>query len=173
MATIARVDVLARGFSGFPEPQHPSGYYRVDGVMIGDASGGDSVLAFDFALSSSLRNSQFYSLEDVRLTSFQSNSGTLEMAVVNLDSPVTSRFALEMKATLAGFTSLLTDQLEGIRGLFLGRQDTPSANASVTFTINNTDTILTRVMIAGYIWGARSANLSGGPQRPPTGVYRP
>lgn len=173
MAVEQRKAVEYRGFSGFEEPQFPTGYHRTEGAMIGDGTGGDQVLLFDFALATEQRNSQYYSLEELSITRFNSGSVTAEMEVVNFDSSVTTRYSLVLTPNQVAFACLRIDDAQQIHGLFLGRQASPSGNMSVSFSHDNTDTILTRVLIGGYVWSARSTNVPGGPQRPPTGLYRP
>lgn len=172
MAVEQRKDLEYRGFSGYEDPRYPSGMYEVEGAMIGDATGGNMVLLFDYSLATSPFNSQFYSLEDIRITTFQAVDALAELAVVNFDSSVTTRYTMELVANESGFASLRLNDALAVIGLFLGRQSSRSANMSLSITLDNDDTILTRAFIAGYLWSARSVAVPGGPQRPPTGLYR-
>jgi len=172
MAVLTTKDVAYRGFSGYEDPRYPSGFHRTDGTVIGDASGGDVVLAFAFARATEDRNSQYYSIEDVRMTNFTLNGINVQVAVVNFETSVTDRFAMRVEATQAGFSSVPVEDTAAFNGLFIGRQASPTADTTVTFTLDNVDGILLRVMLAGYVWSARSTAVPGGPQRPPTGLYR-
>jgi len=172
MAVEQRQDVAYRGFSGYEDPRYPTGMHLTEGAVIGDASGGDKVLIFDFSTVAAPRNSQYYSLDELRITNFAAAAAVGELAIVNFDSSVTTRFAIELVVTDVAFGSLqLHDYLK--RPLFLGRQRSRTAATSISISFNNVDTILLRAYIAGYVWSARSTNVPGGPQRPPTGIYPP
>jgi hypothetical protein len=172
MAESQRKSVGSKGFSGWQEPQYPSGYHLTEGAIVGTTSGGDMVLGFDFALASELRNSQYYSIEDLRVTVFEQAESNLELSIVNFDSAITTRFSVRVEGTDSGFGSAEPHVVRGLQGLFLGRQASASAVTSVDITANNNDGVLMRVFLAGYIWSSRSTNVPGGPQRPLTGMYR-
>lgn len=172
MAVAIRRDVRYRGFSGWDEPQFPSGYHLTEGDLLGDATGGDMVLHFDFARASEVRNSQYFSLEDVRVRMLAGATQFIALSIVNFESAITTSIALQVRATGANEASLEAGLGAELRGLFLGRQAGAGANTSVDFTMDNVDGILTRVMIGGYVWSARSTSVPGGPQRPLTGPYR-
>lgn len=173
MAVAQRVDVAYRKFSGWQEPQFPSGYHLTEGAMIGDATGGDQVLLFDFSRSTEQRNSQYYSIEEIRIAKFEPTADNIELEIVNFDSAITTRMHLELVNTQSGFGSLSARDVAAIRGIFLGQQSSPTGNTSVSITMDNTDTILVRMLLGGYVWSARSTAVPGGPQRPLTGLYRP
>lgn len=174
MAIIDVTDIAFRSFSGYEDPRYPSGFWRAEGQVLGNATGGDMSVQIDFAKSSSLQNSEFYSLEEISLFQPTATGHTVGMLIANLDAGSAvgaRRYSLILIANQAGTNGLDPASRLGILGLYLGRQSAPASATSLTFGLDNNDGISFNVVIGGYIWSARSANVSGGPQRPPTGLY--
>jgi len=173
MAVVTVHDVVYRKFSGFDEPQYPSGYWRGGGISVGDASGGDHALQIEFAKATGLRNSQYFSLEQLMIT-VAAGPFAANVQVSNMDiyGTVTAFiWVADLPAAEGNQAGLAGRGLAGFRKLWLGQQVTPDTVAALAITIDNT---LNEIMIAsaeGYVWSARSTAVPGGPQRPPTGLY--
>lgn len=176
MTVIAEIEVNVREFSGWNEPQFPSGYWSAGGQVLGDASGGSMGIQVNFSRATSLRNSQFYSLE--QFSAWQ-QVGTLDnahLSFANFDlgrgSGIERKFSVVFIATQAGFSPIQGSDITALRGLFLGRQFDPNTTTSMSLLMDNNNTVFVNLRAEGYIWDARSVAVAGGPQRPLTGLYR-
>lgn len=172
MAIVGITDVRARKFSGYEDPRYPTGYHRTDFSVIGDATGGLAIAQLDFAKVSELRNSQYYSLDELRIVMFVGAIHIAEMEIFNFDSLVTTRWSLALAVSDTGFASMSLQELGQATGIFLGQQEGPLAATAIQISVTNINGVLLRAMAGGYIWSARSTSVEGGPQRPPTGLYR-
>lgn len=172
MTIINVTDIEYRKFSGWDEPQFPSGYWLGEGTVTGDATGGDMVAQIDFAKATGLRNSQYYSLERIMANQAGVGSGdAMDLQVANFGG-FAPRYTLRLDADQALQSNLRLELAQAMYGLFLGQQEAPNSVMNLSFILDNVDTIVVTVKIEGYVWSARSTAVPGGPQRPPTGLYR-
>lgn len=173
MTIISVVDIASRPFSGYDDPRYPIGYWVAGGDVTGDASGGDASVQVDFNKSDSIFNSQYYSLEQVMVNVGAQADFEIAMFIFNFDrfGAATNRYTLFARGNEAAVSGLAAEDFNGFRKMFLGQQAGPNVAPGLTFAIDNTLNEVMSVMVEGYIWGVRSVNVNGGPQRPPTGLY--
>jgi len=178
MSVIATRAIRARLFSGYEDPRYPTGMWTASRAVTGDGTGGDMSVQINFALATELRNSQYYSLEE--LTIFQGAVGDDigELLIANFDIgsvPTVGDarvYSLTLLANQAGGGALTPAESLFFQGLMIGRQANPNTATSISFTIDNVDLRVLTMTLGGYVWSARSTAIPGGPQRPPTGIYR-
>lgn len=176
MSVIVENEVNLREFSGWTEPQLPSGYWSTAAIGIGDATGGLMAIQINFSRATSQRNSQFYSLEQLAIWQqvSGSNSGILRFGNWDLGrgSGIDRSFLIRLIAGQQATSPAAGEDLDYLKGFFLGRQFNPNTTTDMIFILDNIDTRVFNLRAEGYVWGARSVNVSGGPQRPSTGLYR-
>lgn len=176
MSIVAEQEVQVREFSGWTDPQFPSGYWSSAGVGIGDASGGLMTIQINFSRATDQRNSQFYSLEQLFCWIQASSTQQGELILANFDLGRGASTNRIMNASFVssptGNSSFRSDLMRLPNGLFLGRQADALTSTSLSLVLVNVTGIVTQLRVEGYIWDARSVAVPGGPQRPPTGVYR-
>jgi len=174
MAVITVVDIESRKFSGYEEPELPSGHWIGEGASVGDATGGDNSLQINFTPAGNLRNSQYYSLEEMMLLHGDTSTLFVQMLIANLDTGFSSLTGLNHTIPIVGNEGAQGGALTPVGRLiklFLGQQTTPNSQSGITYTVDNTNAVALTVRIGGYIWSARSTSRSGGPQRPTNGLY--
>lgn len=171
MAVITVVPVEYAQFSGYEEPELPSGFWEVDGLSIGDGTGGTNGIQVNFAFATEPRNSQFFSLEKLSIS--HATAAIAGIIFFNLDilsDGRVLRYNLPLVANEAGPAALnLSDMVR--LGLFLGRQDQAASSTNMFVAVTNDTGEALTLKAGGYIWGARSVAVSGGPQRPQQGLY--
>ncbi len=176
MSIVEVTPIQYRKFSGWEEPQFPSGYWIANARVTGDGTAGDMLVQANFSEASGLRNSQYYSLEEISLSIAQAASETVRMAIVNFDlgaGVVNSRqYTLVLVVDQILSASLEPDRIGALLGTFLGDQISPNTAMAITMGLDNVSGVPMDLFMGGYVWSARSTNVPGGPQRPPTGLYR-
>lgn len=175
MAVIEVVDVRYRKFSGYDDPRYPSGMWVGEGEGTGDGTGGDNSIQIDFSKSTGQFNSQYYSLEQMMFRQAGTGDVDVGLLLVNFDlvsgGPTGGFYTLPILGNEQG-AGALSINAGGTLPLFLGQQFNPNSAMSITLSLNNDTGIVITAKLQGYVWSARSTNVSGGPQRPPTGLYR-
>jgi len=174
MAFIEVVDVTYRKFSGWQEPQFPSGYWQGSARVIGDATGGDMSGQINFSRVTEPFNSQYYSWEELMVTTDEEATVPLGILIANfgLVTPVTGRrYTMFVTGDNSGNASVEGVQM-GLLPIFLGQQASANSAVSITIIRNNDNLDVMDILIGGYVWDVRSTSVPGGPQRPPTGLYR-
>jgi len=178
MSVVEQIDVRYRRFSGYLDPRYPEGHWFARASVTGDGSGGFATLSLVFAGATlATRNSRIYSLEQMSVSSTETtervnlftaaNMGTTqfaqnnEMAVRSLDLAFNTPVA---QAVEIGQLSFLP--------LFLGSQRFVGTTTSIDMLMTNVNAIVYNFEAQGYWWGPRSVLVDGGPQRPPSGLYR-
>jgi len=129
----------------------------------------------DFAKVTDLFNSQYYSLEELMVDLDEGTSDTMGFSITNLDisSVLTAlRYSVQVASNQGSRAGIRGDNLPAMLPLFLGQQSNANSAASISLIRTNADTDVIGIRIGGYVWSARSTSVSGGPQRPPTGLYR-
>jgi len=119
-------------------------------------------------------NSQYYSWEDVMISLDEETNVLISVLVANMGivGDVTGRrYTIPVLANNGGFAGMEGKQ-SPLLPIFLGQQNSPSSTTSISFSRDNDNLDVLDVQIGGYIWSARSTSVPGGPQRPPTGLYR-
>lgn len=174
MTIIEVTPIEYRKFSGYDEPQFPTGMWVGTPQVTGDGSAGDMVAQLNFTEATSFRNSQYYSLEQLVVTFNAAISSNLRLAITNMDSDIPNvswRYSIELLLDQSGSASMRLRDAMAVKGIFLGQQRTVDSAAGMSFSQDNDDGQVLSVIAQGYVWSARSTAVPGGPQRPPTGLY--
>jgi len=175
MAVITVVDIITRPFSGYEELRFPSGFWRGNGFSTGNGTGGDHSIQMDFNKATALMNSQFYSLENLMIAIPTTADQEVDLLIANFDrvAGVSQRdYTIQLVANERDVAAPPAQAVEGLRGMFLGKQTDPNSAQSLSLTVDNIDGQIITAILEGYVWGIRSNSQPGGPQRPPTGLYR-
>jgi len=175
MAVITVADVTYRKFSGYQQPELPTGFWVGAGIVTGVGGGGDMVIQIDFVKATSLRDSQYYSLEEVMIELAAATAVVGRFAITNMGifNPVTaSIFTLPLVVHESVGAALQPEVSNGLRGLFLGQQSNPNAAVSISYGVDDLSGSTMSMKLGGYVWSARATNVPGGPQRPAGGLYR-
>jgi len=179
VSIVGQVVVESRRYSGWIDPRYPIGYWQAALSVTGDVTGGTLGidLVFQPAVGPNFLNSQMYSVERFSISSGGLGSATVvRLRATNMGGPSNLGFQNEYAITL----ELLGASL-GNAGLtrdlaflpwFLGSQRSPGTTAALSLATGNVDDVAFRLEAEGYRWSARSVLVDGGPQRPPTGLYR-
>jgi len=177
MAVVAEIVVESRRYSGWIDPRYPIGYWQAALTVVGDATGGNLgiSLVFQSALAVSL-NSQLYSVERLSIVAEDSINRIVKLSGVNMGGPANLGFTHEYAVSLEVITgpggTAVRGQDMAFLPLFLGSQRIPGITASLSLLTSNTNDTVFRLEAEGYRWSPRSVLIDGGPQRPPTGLYR-
>jgi len=179
MAIVGQIVVESRRYSGWNDPRYPIGYWQAALVVTGNDTGGSLGidLVFQPAVGPAFLNSQMYSVERFAATSGAVGTPVIvRLRATNMGGPANIGFTHEYAITLAPLTASLGSavQTSDLTFLpwFLGSQRSPGTTASLSLATSNLDTVPVRLEAEGYRWSPRSVLVDGGPQRPPTGLYR-
>ncbi len=178
MTVVAQINVESRRYNGYLDPRYPIGYWQAALSLIGDASGGflEIDLLFQTANGVDRLNSQMYSCERLAAGTDDGFVRVVAIQAVNMGGPSNQGFQQRYTVTLntpAG-VAVSSVQMGDLTMLpwFLGSQRTPGLVTSLALIAQNTDLATYTFEAEGYRWDARSVLVDGGPQRPPTGLYR-
>lgn len=171
--------IAYRRFSGYLDERYPEGQWLGSVTVSGDASGGSltASLIITPATGTAL-NSRFFSLEEFGLSvSGTDTTVNAQVATDNLgrDGPAAfqHRMVVRMESdTTAGVVQPLPRDL-ALPPIILGAMRVPLVNTRLFARLPNPgvgDDV--RFEAAGYYWSSRSILVDGGPQRPPTGLYK-
>jgi len=178
VSIVGQVNVESRRYSGWIDPRYPIGYWQGSLDLTGDASAGVAGLdlVFQQANGGDRLNSQMYSVERYSVSTSDAVSRNARLSVLNMGGP-----------SNLGFRNLYTVEVQNIAGgqgtavrtrdalmvpWFLGSQRSAGTTASLSLIIDNVDGVIYHLEAEGYRWSPRSVLVDGGPQRPPTGLYR-
>jgi len=177
MAVIAQIVVESRRYSGWIDARYPIGYWQAALTVTGDGTGG--LLAVDLVFQGAVPaflNSQMYSVERIGLETNSSTAEAVRIVAINMAGPANLVFSHEYTITLLAQPNLagaaLGPDVLNLLPWFLGSQRTPGTTASLSVVAQNTNGRSFKFEAEGYRWSARSVLVDGGPQRPPTGLYR-
>lgn len=181
MSVLARFRVDVRPYSGYNDPALPISGWIAQGGAVGDASGGNLTMDFNFMDGEEIpRISELFNLEQIAIDTTGGSEG-LFMETRNMDNLSPARAGSPQKwawivSVVLGNAALRNDATpKGPLPIWLGapNQDAPSSEAGLRFTWANTNLRLYAITIQGYRWGPRSVLAPGGPQRPPFGYFGP
>jgi len=177
MSVIVQEFVQGRRYSGYRDPRYPLGTWFAAGTVTGDGTGGTASvdLVFSPATAPTL-NSNLYSIEQLSIRDTENVSTTYRVTATNFVGPRNQTLLHTYGMTLVGEDGAAFGVLAGadlaFLPIFIGAQSQQGTTASFTAIRNNTTGIVTIFEAQGYFWGPRSVLTDGGPQRPPTGLYR-
>lgn len=177
MAISADSQVAFRRFSGFLDPRFPEGYWLGSVTLSGDASGGQATanLIFSEATQPAL-DSRMYSLE--QLSFFRDNNSDIDAGIftdnLGLDGPAALTNNYHIEGATAGTLArspVRTATLPPFP-IWLGSMRVTGVQTRLALAMLNVNGTDLRFEAQGYWWGPRSILVDGGPQRPPTGLYK-
>jgi len=169
--------IVPRMWRGWEDPGLPIGAWIASGFRIGDATGGNNQVSFDFKFGGDASSGRFYNLEQVDAFQNTATAVNVAMQAENFDRirpPFVSsirrwRFRLELDGD--GAAAIDVTSLPNLP-IFLGQvARLASERSTMTFQINNVDTVSWFVTAQGYIWEARSILAEGGLRRPVETLY--
>lgn len=175
-----RVDM--RPYSGYNDPAFPISGWIAQGGAVGDASGGNLIMDFNFMAGEEIpRISELFNLEQISIDTASAVSEVILMETRNMDVLSPARAASPQKwawitNAVLGNSAIRSDFVpKGPLPIWLGvpNQDAPSQEGGIRFTWTNVDLRLYAITLQGYRWGPRSVLAPGGPQRPPFGYFGP
>jgi len=174
---VGQILVESRRYSGWLDPRYPIGYWQGVLAVTGNLSGGQIGIDLLFQTAfPALKNSQMYSVERFAITSTENADRVVRLDVVNMGGPgtgFTQRYAIQLLSTegVSGATQGDAAAMNLVPW-FLGSQGIAGTSASLSLLTLNIDGVTFTLEAEGYRWSARSVLADGGPQRPPTGLYR-
>lgn len=177
MSIAAGIAIESRRYSGWIDPRYPIGYWQGALSLVGNASGGiiGLDLVFQPATSPAL-NRQLYSVERFSATQNDGTDLDYSVAAINMGGPSNvgflHQYAVRMIGRGGGGSGSLAGNDFTFLPLFLGSQRSPGTTASFTLVGLNILDVLVTFEAEGYRWDPRSILVDGGPQRPPTGLYK-
>lgn len=179
MAISAEQAVEYRIYAGYVDPRYPMGTWWGKTSVLGNGTGGNmnAGLVFHPGIPSP-PTGLMWSLEQV---SIYNDSGLVNtdgiLRTLNFGGPQLDAFFLDhfyrflmQTADLVNPAAIPVEQLTFLP-LFLGSMGANASTQLAAIAVN-TDTVTMTLEAEGYWWGVRSINADGGPQRPPTGLYR-
>jgi len=178
MAIVAQVNIESRRYSGWNDPRYPIGYWQGALSLTGNASGGilGIDLLFQQANGAAFLNSQMFSVERFSIETDDEANRDMQVKAINMGGPANKGFVHAYTVLVdavagAGRASVRAESL-ALCPWFVGSQRTPGVSASISLLVDNANGILFEFEAEGYRWSPRSVLVDGGPQRPPTGLYR-
>jgi len=178
MAIVGQIIIESRRYSGWLDPRYPIGFWQGALTLTGDASGGALAidLLFQQANGGAFRNSQLYSVERFAAETDDESSRDAQIRAVNMGGPDNVGFLQGYRVIIdsvagTGKSALATEAMNLVPW-FVGAQRTAGVSASVSLVADNANGIAFHFEAEGYRWSPRSVLVDGGPQRPPTGLYR-
>ncbi len=177
MSIVGQIVVESRRYSGWTDPRYPIGFWQAALAVTGDVSGGLLGIDLVFQLATAARlNSQMYSVERFTITSTDNTDRHIQLTAPNMGGPANKGFTHEYAITMNAMDTPADGAMDptslNLVPWFLGSQRIPGVTASLTLVTDNLDGITFELEAEGYRWSARSVLVNGGPQRPPTGLYR-
>jgi len=169
--------VELRRFSGYDDPRYPSGSWHVRVLALGDATGGTITLGAILALAGSpALSSLIFSLEQHALSTTVGTTRFYRLFTDNMSGPSNAALVVDYVEQVVGVGGVARAATAGStlvrEPLFLGSQRFQGITSALRVAIVNDDAIVHLFTAQGYYWTARSVLVDGGPQRPPTGLYR-
>lgn len=176
MSVVTVVQARRVRYQGHDNLGLPIGIWAGLPQAAGDASGGSRVLRIEFNPGAAPRDSQFYSLEAMTVDDADTTAKAFRLRMENISiasQPLVNRvIAGNLIAGGLGLTLAIPSfEIAGFKQ-FLGTQRIAGVTSAVSVEMVNVDLAVCNFYAAGYIWGVRSLNAVGGPQRPPGGLFR-
>ncbi len=178
MTVLAVQGVEYRRFNGYRDPRYPEGMWMGGMTVTGDATGGLMVATLHFNVATDVISSRIFSLEAIGGSNGTVANVDAALEVVNLGGPLSLAplgFRRIYRVFFRGVTSFgAALELGGLSfmPLFLGAQQEVTVTSQIALSKPNVDLQVQTFEAEGYWWGPRSVLQEGGPQRPPTGLYR-
>jgi len=178
LSIVGQVNVESRRYSGWEDPRYPIGFWQASLQVTGDGTGGFLAidLIFQQANGGARVNSQMYSVERFAASGSEATNRVVQLRSSNMGGPAPTsfqqRYALLLEDAGATIGSASRPDSQAICPWFLGSQRLAGITTGISLLTANIDTITFEFEAEGYRWSPRSVLVDGGPQRPPTGLYR-
>jgi len=178
LAIVLQIQVEDRRFSGWLDPRYPIGFWQAALTLTGDVSGGalGIDLLFQTANGPARLNSQMYSVERLGIRSSSFANRDVRVGALNMGGPrnegFNQEYAFRLEAIAGPDDGALLGADLAFLPWFLGSQRTAGITAALSLSADNINGESYTFEAEGYRWSPRSVLVDGGPQRPPTGIYR-
>jgi len=174
MGVVTDLGVTLRRFNGWLDPRYPIGTTFNTGT-----GGGIQSISINFWNPATPLNANMYSLEQFWGLHSNRDGRSWSLRTFNMDSSpqggsldygTSGTFTAGAGATGLEFVSA-QDQA-ALQGIFLGRAIDKGLTSELVFSTDDTFAHILKAGFQGYYWDPRSVLVDGGPQRPPTGLYK-
>lgn len=177
MTVSVTVEVAYEHWGGYDDPRLPTRVWKMAGLVLGDATGGQRNLVMEYVNSGAPLIAQSFSLEELYVIDTDNVTKNMSITSTNLGSFGTLARQLGLSAVIlsTGGTQAGLDirYAQALRGTFLGGMRVEGASSSLTLQVANVDGAVLQVWAGGYVWGQRSQSaMRGGFQRPPNGIFK-
>lgn len=175
MTVLTNVHVNRRAWRGYDEPGLPVGIYIAQGLVTGDATGGDMRLLFGFKEEGDAASGRFYNLEQVDLHTSNTSAANMDMRAENFDfvgaaGLINRQWAARTRNT--GIVTALSTDTQFPLPLFLGlAAPVASLVSQIIIQTPNVDGVAFHATIQGFIWEPRSILAEGGLRRPLDSIF--
>lgn len=168
--------VQQRPWRGYDDHGLPVGMYIAQGLVTGDATGGNMLVIFQFRGEGVAASGRFFNVEQVECQHSVAALKTCSLQATNWDltgaAGLINRewmFALEDNDnTIAAMTTFKQLPLPIFMGI---TAPVPALAAQLRISTNNVDLTTLTATIQGYIWEPRSVMAEGGLRRPIDSLY--
>lgn len=168
--------VQQRPWRGYDDPGLPVGMYVAQGSTVGDASGGDMIVFFDFKGEGRAASGRYYNLEQVEAQISTELDTIFHLQANNWDlvgdaGLIDRNWSARLLDNDNGLSAMATERQLPLP-IFLGiAAPVRDLSCRLEFGANNQDGIAIAVTIQGYIWEPRSVMAEGGLRRPVDSLY--
>jgi len=178
MSITTRTVIVPRLWRGYLDPGLPSGGYISNVISVGNGTGGNHAVAFQFKPQLEAASGRYYNIEQINMFASDATARTVSLQLVQFEEVGNlgiatrhDRFRLVGDGT--GNATIDYGQLEPPPfPMFLGKTTrTVSLFSEVVFSTLNVDLVVLGVTIQGYIWDPRSTMSPGGLRRPLDSLY--
>jgi len=173
MTVAANFPVIQRPWAGYTDPGLPVGMWIAQGSLLGDASGGNQTIFFNFKGEGEPLGARFYNLEQVEVHS--TRSVTQQNGTINLDNfdIVGSTGLINRRILVSIFAEGTTNSsMPPLRlPIFVGRPQLVDLASDIALQMANVDLETIFFTGQGYIWEPRSLLMDGGLRRPLESLY--
>lgn len=176
MSIVFNVHVQQRPWRGYDDPGLPVGMYISQGLVTGDASGGNMILIYNFRLEGDAASGRFYNLEQMNLFHSGTTALTVGMVATNWDivgeqGLLNRQWRSRLMENTNSVSPILASEALALP-LFLGiTSPVASLAAQLELSVDNVDLTTLVGTIQGYIWEPRSVLSEGGLRRPMDSLY--
>jgi len=177
MSVIATVQIAPRMWRGYDDPGLPVGAYIAHAVTLGDMSGGNNQLTFQFKAAGAPVSGRFFNVEQINAFTTQNLGSDASFQAINFERVATfmvGQRVWRMQLEGDGITSASFSQYgRNIPfPLFLGQGSSVVGEVTeVRMITTNTNVVAFSGLIQGYIWEPRSVMAPGGLRRPIEALY--
>lgn len=171
MSVVVETSYRRFPFEGDPDLAQPIGMWGSEDQATGDATGG--VLAITTLLSSTQqRSGNIFSIEFLHMQT--STATPIEASLELIGSSFPLAITPDTSFSLRGSGNLgagLEARDSVAFPIFVGWQEVAATALQVSARITNVNLLVLTVAVGGYLWGARSRGVPGGPKRPAGGLW--